>query len=73
MRGGRARKLRDAEITATRQKVGAVVCVKARGMKEAWQEIKAHPKVTVTIDLFWMGLVYFRKGQAKEDFLIRFK
>ncbi len=34
--GGRARKLRDAEITAARQKVGAVVCVKARGMKEAW-------------------------------------
>ena len=33
---GRARKLRDAEITAARQKVSAVVCVKARGMKEAW-------------------------------------
>ena len=28
--------LRDAEVTATRQKVGAVVCVKAVGMKEAW-------------------------------------
>lgn len=41
------------------------------GMKEAWQQIKAHPDVTVTIDLFWIGLVYFRKGQAKEDFLIR--
>ena len=35
-KGGRARKLRDAEITAARQKVGAVVCVKAKGMKEAW-------------------------------------
>jgi hypothetical protein len=35
-KGGRARKLRDAEITAARQKVGAVVCVKAQGMKEAW-------------------------------------
>jgi hypothetical protein len=33
---GRARKLRDAEVTAARQKVGAVVCVKAREMKEAW-------------------------------------
>ncbi len=33
--GGRAW-LRDAEVTATRQKVGAVVCVKAVGMKEAW-------------------------------------
>ena len=35
-KGGRARMVRDAEVTATRQKVGAVVCVKAMGMKEAW-------------------------------------
>lgn len=42
------------------------------GTKEAWTEIKAHPKVTVTIDLFWIGLVYFKKGQARENFLIRF-
>ena len=35
-KGGRARKLRDAEITAARHKVGAVVCVKAVGMKDAW-------------------------------------
>jgi len=42
------------------------------GMKEAWQEIKNHPEVTVTIDLFWIGLVYFKKGQAKEHFKIKF-
>jgi hypothetical protein len=42
------------------------------GMKEAWQEIKAHKDVTVTIDLFWIGLVFVRKGQVKEDFMIRF-
>lgn len=34
--GGRARKLRDAEVTTARHKVGAVVCVKAKQMKEAW-------------------------------------
>ncbi|MDO8706530.1 MAG: IS4 family transposase [Sulfuricaulis sp.] len=34
--GGRARKLRDAEVTTGRHKVGAVVCVKAKDMKEAW-------------------------------------
>lgn len=43
----------------------------SEGMKQAWAEIKAHPQVTVTVDLFWIGLVYFRKGQMKEDFLIR--
>ena len=41
------------------------------GMKEAWSEIKAHPRVTVTIDLFWIGLVFFKGGRVKEDFLIR--
>jgi hypothetical protein len=35
-KGGRARKLRDAEVTAGRHKVPAVVCVKARDMKQAW-------------------------------------
>ena len=44
----------------------------SKGMKEAWEEIKSHPDVTVTIDLFWIGLVYFKKGQAKEHFKIKF-
>lgn len=43
----------------------------SEGMKKAWAEIKAHPQVTVTVDLFWIGLVYFKKGQVKEDFLIK--
>lgn len=44
----------------------------SEGMKEAWEEIKHHPEVTVTVDLFWIGLVYFKKGQAKEHFKIKF-
>ncbi|WP_214227036.1 class I SAM-dependent methyltransferase [Pedobacter sp. B4-66] len=44
----------------------------SKGMKEAWEEIKNHPDVVVTVDLFWIGLVYFRKGQAKEHFKIKF-
>lgn len=44
----------------------------SEGMKEAWEEIKRHPEVTVTVDLFWIGLVYFKKGQAKEHFRIKF-
>ena len=35
-RGGRARKLRDAQVTAAGHRVGAVVCVHAKGMKEPW-------------------------------------
>jgi len=44
----------------------------SKGMKEAWNEIKNHPDVTVTVDLFWIGLVYFKKGQAKEHFKLKF-
>jgi predicted O-methyltransferase YrrM len=44
----------------------------SEGMKEAWAQIKQHPQVTVTIDLFWIGLVFFKKGQAKEHFKIRY-
>ncbi len=40
-------------------------------MEEAWDDIKNHPQVTVTIDLFWIGLVFFKKGQAKENFILR--
>lgn len=40
-------------------------------MEEAWEIIKKHPKVTVTIDTFQWGLVFFRKEQEKEHFVIR--
>lgn len=40
-------------------------------MEEAWELIKNHPKVTVTIDTFQWGLVFFRNEQEKEHFVIR--
>lgn len=44
----------------------------SKEMTQAWEHIKAHPKVTLTVDLFWIGLVFFHSGQAKEDFVLRF-
>lgn len=44
----------------------------SKGMQEAWSVIKAHPQVKVSVDLFWIGLVFFRSGQMKEDFKIKF-
>lgn len=41
-------------------------------MEEAWEEIKNHPEVTVTLDLFMVGIVFFRKEQPKEHFSIRY-
>ena len=40
-------------------------------MVEAWGIIKIHPKVTVTVDTFQWGLVFFRQEQPKEHFVIR--
>jgi predicted O-methyltransferase YrrM len=40
-------------------------------MEEVWKIIKSHPKVTVTIDTFQWGFVFFRYEQKKEHFTIR--
>ncbi|WP_282032561.1 O-methyltransferase [Winogradskyella eximia] len=43
----------------------------SEGMTEAWEYIKNHNAVTVTVDVFLLGVVFFRKEQAKEHFKIR--
>ena len=40
-------------------------------MLETWEEIKKHPLVTVTINTYFWGIVFFRKEQAKQHFTIR--
>ena len=42
----------------------------SKDMEEAWEIIKNHSKVTVTIDTFQWGIVFFRKEQEKEHFII---
>lgn len=44
----------------------------SQGMERAWKKIKEDENVTITIDLFWVGLVFFRKGVAKQNFVIRY-
>ncbi len=42
-------------------------------MEEAWKYIQQHSAVTLTIDLFFIGLVFFRKEQkVPQHFSIRF-
>lgn len=41
-------------------------------MQECWEMIKRDEDVRVSIDLFVMGIVFFRKEQEKEHFKIRF-
>lgn len=38
-------------------------------MEKAWEHIKQHPSVRLTIDLFWCGIVFFRhENHEKEHF-----
>jgi predicted O-methyltransferase YrrM len=42
-------------------------------MESAWIEIKLHPAVRCTIDIFFMGFLFFRNEfKEKQDFTIRF-
>ncbi len=42
------------------------------GMEEAWRTICRHKKVKVTVDLFQMGVVFFKDDLSKENFSLRF-
>ncbi len=45
----------------------------SREMEQAWEEIKQQPEITLSIDLFFIGLVFFRKeNKVKQHFTIRF-
>jgi len=42
------------------------------GMQSAWNTIKKDKRVSVTIDLFWIGLVFFKTDITKQDFVVRY-
>jgi len=40
-------------------------------MEQAWEAIKKDPNVTVSVDAYHLGLLFFRKEQRKQHFIIR--
>ncbi|MFT5619397.1 MAG: putative O-methyltransferase YrrM [Arenicella sp.] len=40
-------------------------------MEQAWEEIKQHESVSITVDLFELGLVFFKKEQPKQHFRLK--
>jgi predicted O-methyltransferase YrrM len=45
----------------------------SKEMEEAWEEIKVHEAVTLTIDLFFIGIVFLKKDfKVKQHFSVRF-
>ena len=41
-------------------------------MEKAWEEIRKSNKVTLSIDMFRSGLVFFREGMSKQDLLVNY-
>lgn len=41
-------------------------------MEQAWQEIKVHSKVSVTIDIYRMGIVFFMENINSNHFVVRY-
>lgn len=42
------------------------------GMESAWENIINHPDVSLSIDIFHMGIVFLREELTKQHFVIRF-
>jgi len=40
-------------------------------MKEAWEDIISKPRVITTLDLFFFGIIFFRKELSKQHFILR--
>lgn len=44
----------------------------SKSMEEAWRQIKQQADVTITIDLFFIGLVWIDPSLSKENFVLRY-
>ncbi|NOQ27649.1 MAG: SAM-dependent methyltransferase [Bacteroidales bacterium] len=44
----------------------------SRDMEESWEIIKKHNKVKVSIDIFRMGLIFFKKELSCQQYVIKF-
>lgn len=52
-KNGRAKTLRNARVTSLSCEVPTVVCVKSKGMKQAWCIAASNPKATASILIRW--------------------
>ena len=44
----------------------------SKGMEDAWTQVKENKKVTLSIDLFYSGIVFFKKELTKQNFVVKF-
>lgn len=67
--------IRNFNLLATVAKDGTCIVFDdiywSQGMGKAWEAIKADPRVTVSIDVYGFGIVFFRMASKKENFVLR--
>lgn len=44
----------------------------SQSMEDAWKMICEHPQVTLCVDIFFVGMVFFRKSEKKQVICIRY-
>jgi predicted O-methyltransferase YrrM len=44
----------------------------SEGMENAWNKIRNHHSVTLSVDIFSMGIIFVKKELTKQHFIIRF-
>lgn len=44
----------------------------SKGMENAWNYVKQHKKTTLTVNLFFIGIVFVKKELSKENFTLKF-
>ncbi|MEE4257534.1 MAG: class I SAM-dependent methyltransferase [Bacteroidales bacterium] len=45
---------------------------RSKGMQRAWEKIRDHEKVSISIDLFRLGIVLFKDDIAKQNFILKY-
>jgi predicted O-methyltransferase YrrM len=61
-----------AEISAPDTVIAIDDIHSSKEMGQAWEEIKYHEQVSSTVDIFRMGIVFFRKNISKGNYVIRY-
>ena len=67
--------LRYFEMSLEKVHAGSVIVFDdiywSKGMMRAWEKIKAHPKVSLSLDFFLIGLVFFEERKHTEHYRLR--
>jgi len=44
----------------------------SEGMERAWEKVKQHERVKISLDLFYSGWIFFRKESSRQHFKLRY-